>query len=66
MWRFEAYYEAETILMEDMPIIPLYTYQSRHFRHPSLKGLPPNILDYYNWKYVYLEPMPEFDIPDEL
>ena len=64
--RFEAYYEAETILMEDMPIIPLYTYQSRHLRHPSVKGMPPNIMDYYNWKYVYLEPMPEYEIPEGL
>lgn len=64
--RFEAYYEAETILMEDMPIIPLYTYQSRHLRHPSLQGMPPNIMDYYNWKYVYLEPMPEYEIPEGL
>jgi oligopeptide transport system substrate-binding protein len=64
--RFETYYEAETILMDDMPIIPLYTYQSRHFKHPSLKGLPENILDYYNWKYVYLEAMPEYDIPEGL
>lgn len=64
--RFEAYYEAETILMEDMPIIPLYTYQSRHLRHPSLQGMPPNIMDYYNWKYVYLEPMLEYEIPEGL
>lgn len=64
--RFEDYYEAESILMEDMPIIPLYTYQSRHLRHPSLQGLPPNILDYYNWRYVYLESLPDFDMPEGL
>lgn len=53
--RFKLYQEAESILMNAMPIIPIYTYQSKHLKHPSLKGLPPNIMDYYNWKYVSLE-----------
>ncbi len=53
--RFKLYQEAESILMNAMPIIPIYTYQSKHLKHPSLKGLPSNIMDYYNWKYVYLE-----------
>ena len=52
--RFKLYQEAEAILMNAMPIIPIYTYQSKHLKHPSLKGMPPNIMDYYNWKYVYL------------
>jgi len=53
--RFKLYQEAETILMNAMPVIPIYTYQSKHLKHPSLKGMPPNIMDYYNWKYVYLD-----------
>jgi len=53
--RFKLYQEAESILMNAMPIIPIYTYQSKHLKHPSLKGLPANIMDYYNWKYVSLE-----------
>jgi len=54
--RFALYREAETILMEQMPIIPVYTYVSKHLIVPSLRGLPANIMDYYNWKYVYLDP----------
>ena len=53
--RYEMYLEAETMLMESMPIIPLYTYQSKHLKHPSLQGIPPNILNYFNFKYVTLE-----------
>lgn len=53
--RYELFYQAENILLEQMPIIPIYTYQSKHLKHPSIKGMPPNIMDYYNYKYVYLE-----------
>ncbi len=53
--RFELYTEAETILMENMPIIPIYIYQTKNLKKPDLKGAPSNIMDHYNWKYVYLE-----------
>lgn len=63
--RFALYKEAETILIEEMPIIPLYTYQSKHLVHPSVKGRPVNIMDYTNYKYVYLEPVPDAEIEIE-
>ena len=53
--RYALYQEAESLLIDTMPIIPIYTYQSKHLRHPSVKGMPSNIMDYYNWRYVYLE-----------
>ncbi len=53
--RFALYTEAETILMENMPIIPIYIYQTKNLKNPDMKGIPPNIMDHYNWKYVYLE-----------
>jgi oligopeptide transport system substrate-binding protein len=53
--RFALYREAETILMENMPIIPIYIYQTKNLKHPDLKGAPSNIMDHYNWKYIYLE-----------
>ncbi len=56
--RFALYREAETILMEHMPIIPIYIYQTKNLKHPDLKGAPSNIMDHYNWKYVYLEATP--------
>ncbi len=54
--RFAKFYEAESILLNDMPLIPIYTYSSHHFRHPSLVGLPPNLMNYYNFRDVYLDP----------
>jgi oligopeptide transport system substrate-binding protein len=54
--RFARFYEAETMLMEEMPIIPVYTYTSKHLVHPSVKGLPSNLMDSLNLKYVSLEP----------
>ena len=42
--RFARFYEAETMLMEEMPIIPVYTYTSKHLVHPSVKGLPSNLM----------------------
>lgn len=53
--RFARFYEAETMLMEEMPIIPVYTYTSKHLVHPSVKGLPSNLMDSLNLKYVSLE-----------
>jgi len=64
--RYALYSEAERILIEEMPIIPIYIYQSKHLKHPSVKGLPANIMDYYNWKYVYLEPVESFEISDAI
>lgn len=53
--RFAIFYEAETMLMENMPIIPIYTYTSKHLIHPSVKGMPSNLMDSINLKYVWLE-----------
>ncbi len=54
--RHAYFLEAETRLMEQMPIIPIYTYTTRHLVNPSVCGLPPNLLDLPNFKYVYLDP----------
>jgi oligopeptide transport system substrate-binding protein len=54
--RYALYQEAEELLMAEMPVIPLYVYQSKHLGDPSLKGMPINLMDSRNWKYVYLEP----------
>jgi oligopeptide transport system substrate-binding protein len=54
--RYALFHEAETRLMEAMPIIPIYTYTSRHLIHPSVCGMPSNLMDSINLKYVYLDP----------
>ena len=62
--RFAIFYEAETMLMEQMPIIPIYTYTSRHLIHESVKGMPSNLMDSLNLKYVWLEPDPTSEASD--
>ncbi len=54
--RLHIFYEAEKRLMEQMPILPIYTYTSNHLIQPDVKGMPPNIMDFTNWRYVYLDP----------
>jgi oligopeptide transport system substrate-binding protein len=57
--RYAIFHAAETLLMEQMPIIPIYTYTSNHLVHPSVQGLPSNLMDSLNFKYVWLEPEQE-------
>ena len=53
--RFKIFHAAETLLMEQMPIIPIYTYTSQHLIHPSVQGMPSNLMDSLNLKYVWLD-----------
>lgn len=57
--RYAIFRTAETRLMQEMPIIPIYTYTSSHLIHPSVKGMPPNLMDSMNFKYVWLSPTGE-------
>ncbi len=54
--RIAGFARAETILMENMPIIPIYSYSTRHLVSNSVKGMTGNIMDYYSFKHIYLEP----------
>lgn len=54
--RYAFFFEAETRLLEQMPFIPIYTYTTRHLINPSVCGMPSNLLDLPNLKYVYLDP----------
>lgn len=54
--RYELMYEAETILMENLPLLPIYWYSNRYLQHPSVKGMPENVVQYTNFKYVSLDP----------
>ncbi len=53
--RYAIFSAAETLLMEQMPILPIYTYTSNHLIHPSVQGMPANMLDAVNFKYVALD-----------
>ena len=48
--------EAESILMEQMSALPLFTPTHKYLIQPSVKGMPPNLIGLRNYKYVSLDP----------
>ena len=50
--RLEILREAERLMLEDMPIIPLYFYVSQHLIKPWVSGLEGNVMDHHYSKYV--------------
>ncbi|MBK9428165.1 MAG: peptide ABC transporter substrate-binding protein [Gammaproteobacteria bacterium] len=53
--RYAWFREAETRLMEAMPVLPVF-YSSRNYLvQPSVRGLPPNLLGYPLFKQIHLE-----------
>lgn len=63
--RYRLLYQAETMMMQEMPIIPFYTYTSKHLIHPSVTGIYPNLMDSLNLKYVRLDPTQRLDLIPE-
>ena len=53
--RYKLLNEAEKILIENMPIIPLYTYVRNYQLSSDVKGYNPHILDHHHPKFIYLE-----------
>jgi len=47
--------EAETLLLDEQPIIPLMTSSTNWLKKPYVKGMYPNPLTLHPWKFVYLE-----------
>lgn len=47
--------QAEAVLLDNSPTIPIYTYTKPFLARPSVKGLYPNALDVHFWKSVYVE-----------
>jgi oligopeptide transport system substrate-binding protein len=54
--RFADFQKAEAILVDELPIIPIYFYTMPRMIRPSVKGYDANLLDQHNYKYVYLDP----------
>lgn len=52
--RLEKLLEAERILMEDMPIIPIYFYALTEMRNTKLRNAHPNPIGMYSWKDIHL------------
>ncbi len=50
--------QAETLLLQAVPIIPIYYYTHVFLKQPSVQGWYPNLLDHHPYKYVRLGAAP--------
>jgi len=50
--RMELLHQAEELLMQDMPVIPLYYYVSRHLVNPEIGGFVDNVRDIHLSRYL--------------
>ena len=52
--RLRILREAETILMAELPVIPIYWYTTTYLKDPRIKGYAPKVLDNRPYKYLSL------------
>ena len=50
--RYEIFQQAEAILMDELPIIPIYFYMNTYLVHPAVQNWNPTILDHHPYQYV--------------
>lgn len=53
--RLAIFARAETILLDELPVLPIYTYTTKHLVKPSVKNLGSNILDQNYFRDIYLQ-----------
>ncbi|CAN5250563.1 peptide ABC transporter substrate-binding protein [soil metagenome] len=53
--RFAAFQQAEAILLDAAPILPVFFYTHAFLIQPNVKGWHPTILDHHPYKHVRLE-----------
>ena len=53
--RYRAFQQAEAILLDEAPILPVYFFTHAFLIRPEVKGWYPTILDHHPYKYVHLE-----------
>ncbi|MBN2069401.1 MAG: peptide ABC transporter substrate-binding protein [Opitutales bacterium] len=53
--RYEKLFEAEQILLKELPIVPVYWYTTKHLMDPRLRGYYPKLLDNHPYKYMYFD-----------
>ena len=54
--RYEVYQQLEKILVDEMPVLPLYFYTSSRLISPPVPGFITTPLDHFPWKYADLGP----------
>ena len=53
--RYELFQRAESLLLEDSPLAPLYFDSRIYLIHPALRGWTPSILGYHRYNDAWLE-----------
>ena len=53
--RYEIYQKMDAILVDEVPVIPIYFYTKVHAQSPRVKGYYPTLLDNHPYKYIWLE-----------
>ena len=53
--RFEIFQKAEDLLLEELPLLPLYVYTRLYLLSPEVQGWEENIEDIHPLKYVWLK-----------
>src|SRR5690606_15149310 len=53
--RYDCFRAAEALLMDAMPVIPIFFSTRNYLRQPSVRGMPPNLLGYPLFKQVHLQ-----------
>ncbi len=53
--RYEIYQKMDAILVDEVPVIPVYDYTRVHAVSPRIKGYYPTLLDHHPYKYIWLE-----------
>jgi oligopeptide transport system substrate-binding protein len=54
--RNALFYEAESILLDELPILPLFIYTEKYLKDPALKGWHSNVLSYTDYTTLYFDP----------
>lgn len=53
--RFALLYQAETILLEEMPLLPLFYYNYSYLKKPEVRNFEFNMVDHPNYKGVFID-----------
>ena len=53
--RYAIYQKMDAILVDEVPIIPIYYYTRVHAVSPKVKGYYPTLLDHHPYKFIWLE-----------
>lgn len=53
--RYGYYQKMDAILVDELPVIPIYYYVKKYLLSPKVKGFYPTLLDNHPYKYIHLE-----------